>query len=458
MFLLIFTIAVGTFLYYLLFHKSPKTIPEGHGWWGAGERTDTKEEDERIHPFTIETSMEMIQDLHSRLDKVRLMPPLEDSRFHYGFNSTYLTKVVSYWRNGYDWTRQLEILNSFPHFRTRIEGINIHFVHVKAPHLPQGHTAIPLMMIHGWPGSFYEFYKIIPQLTDPASHGLSEEEIFEVICPSIPGYGFSEAPCKKGFNSIAAARVLHKLMRRLGFDQFYLQGGDWGGLISTNMAQMKPENVKGIHLNFFPVTRMGIRILPSLLLGQYLPSLVGFTQTDIERIYPFFKKNVYDMLRESGYMHIQASKPDTPGCALNDSPVGLAAYILEKFSTWTSKDFRDLEDGGLTRKFTLDELLTNVMMYWVTGSVTSSMRMYKENLGTDFSNRIDAKVGVYVPTGLAAFPKELMHVPLVWAKQKYKNIVTYSYMSRGGHFAAFEEPELMAEDLRHFIRSVEKRN
>uniref|UniRef100_UPI00398EC3E6 epoxide hydrolase 1-like n=1 Tax=Pristiophorus japonicus TaxID=55135 RepID=UPI00398EC3E6 len=456
MFLLIFTVAVGALLYYLFFHKSPKTIPEGEGWWGASERVDAEEEDEKIHPFKIEMSKEMIQDLHYRLDNTRFTPPLDDSRFHYGFNSAYLKKVVSYWRKDYDWQKQQEVLNKFPHFKTRIEGIDVHFVHVKPPRLPPGQAAKPLMMIHGWPGSFYEFYKIIPRLTDPANHGLSEEETFEVICPSIPGYGFSEAPSKQGFNSIAAARIFHKLLRRLEIDRFYLQGGDWGALIATNMAQMKSENVKGIHLNFFPISRMAMGILPSLLLGPYFPSLVGFTQTDLQRIYPFIKKNVYDILRESGYMHIQASKPDTLGCALNDSPVGLAAYILEKFSTWTSKEFLDLEDGGLTRKFSLDELLNNVMIYWITGSITSSMRMYKENLGIDFRKRVDAKVGVHVPTGLAAFPNELMHVPLVWARHKYKRIARYSYMSRGGHFAAFEEPELLAEDMRLFVRSVEQ--
>ncbi|GCC37381.1 epoxide hydrolase 1-like isoform X1 [Chiloscyllium punctatum] len=455
MLLLIFTVAVGILLYYFFFHENSKTIPEGDGWWGAGERQDIQD-DETIRPFTIETSEEMIQDLHYRLDHTRFTPPLEDSRFHYGFNSSYLRKVVSYWRKDYNWKKQLEFLNQFPHFRTRIEGIDIHFVHVKPPHLPQGQTAIPLMMIHGWPGSFYEFYKIIPQLIDPANHGWSQQETFEVICPSIPGYGFSEAPCKIGFDSIAAARVFCKLMRRLGFDRFYVQGGDWGSLIATNMAQMKPENVKGIHLNFFPISRMGLKTLPSLLLGQYAPSLVGFTQTDIERMYPFVEKTVYDLLKESGYMHIQGTKPDSPGCALNDSPVGLAAYILEKYSTWTNKDFRELEDGGLTRKFSLDELLTNVMIYWVSGSITSSMRLYKENLGINFRNRVDAKIGVYVPTGLAAFPNELVHVPLVWARQKYKKIVTFSYMSRGGHFAAFEEPYLLAEDLRNFVQTVKK--
>ncbi|XP_078063234.1 epoxide hydrolase 1-like [Mustelus asterias] len=454
MFLLVFTVAVGTLLYYLLFREKPKTIPEGDGWWGTSQRQDTEEE--KIHPFVIETPEEMIQDLHYRLDNARFCSALEHSRFHYGFNSSYLKKVVSYWRKDYDWKKQLEFLNRFPQFRTRIEGISIHFVHVKPPSQPPGRTALPLMMIHGWPGSFFEFYKIIPQLTDPANHGLSGQQAFEVVCPSIPGYGFSEAPCKQGFDSIAAARVFCKLMQRLRFDQFYVQGGDWGGVISTNMAQMKPQNVKGIHLNFFPVSRVGMNIIPSLFIGKYLPSLVGFTQTDIERLYPFVNKNVYDLLKESGYMHIQGTKPDTAGCALNDSPVGLAAYILEKFSTWTNKDFRDLADGGLTRKFSLDELLTNVMIYWVTGSITSSMRLYKENLGRNVWNRIDAKIGVYVPTGLAAFPNELTHVPLTWARRKYKRIVTFAYMSRGGHFAAFEEPELLAENLRQFVRAVEE--
>ncbi|XP_059501085.1 epoxide hydrolase 1-like isoform X3 [Stegostoma tigrinum] len=373
-FLLIFTIVVGILLYYYFFHENPKTIPEGDGWWGARERQDTQE-DETVHSFTIETFEEMIQDLHYRLDHTRFTPPLEDSRFQYGFNSNYLRKVVSYWRKDYNWKKQLEILNQFPHFRTRIEGIDIHFVHVKPRYLPSGQTAIPLMMIHGWPGSFYEFYKIIPQLTDPVSHSLSQQETFEIICPSIPGYGFSEAPHKKGFNSIAAARVFCKLMRRLGFDRFYVQGGDWGSLIATNMAQMKPQNVKGIHLNFFPNSRMGLKILPSLLLG---------------------------------------------------------------------------------RKFSLDELLTNVMIYWVSGSITSSMRLYKENLGADFQNRVDDKVGVYVPVGMAAFPNELIYIPLAWARQKYKKIMTFSYMSCGGHFAAFEEPDLLAEDLRNFVQTVEK--
>nr|DBA27391.1 TPA: hypothetical protein GDO54_011549 [Pyxicephalus adspersus] len=403
----------------------------GNGWWGQG-------------------------DLHDRLDRTRYFSPLEDSQFHYGMNSDTLKKVISYWRETYDWGKQVEIINRYPHYTTNIEGLNIHFIHVKPPNLPAGQKAIPLLMVHGWPGSFYEFYRIIPFLTEPGKHGLDPRYTFEVICPSIPGYGFSEAPHKQGFNGIAAARIFYKLMLRLGFSEFYLQGGDWGSLITTIMSQMKPESIKGLHLNMVFISTQGLGMLISLILGRYLPWLVGMTREDVRRIYPYFEKNVYALLRESGYLHIQGTKPDTVGSALNDSPAGLAAYILEKFSTWTNPDYRELEDGGLERKYSLDQLLTNVMIYWVSGSITSSMRFYKENLTRDFQSSPTARIGVYVPTGIAAFPCELVHAPRVWAKEKFSNIVTYTYMPRGGHFAAFEEPELLAADIQNFVLKVEK--
>ncbi|XP_064412636.1 epoxide hydrolase 1 isoform X1 [Latimeria chalumnae] len=448
--------AAGLLIYFLLSRRKQKTLPIGDGWWGPGVRPVQGKEDKSIRPYQVEASNEVIQDLYRRLDQARFSPPLEDSRFHYGFNSTYLRQVVSYWRDRFDWNKQVDILNKYPHFKTQIEGLDIHFIHVKPPSLSAKGRAKPLLMIHGWPGSFYEFYKIIPLLTDPAGHGLSDEDVFEVICPSIPGYGFSEASHKQGFDSLAAARIFYKLMQRLGFEEFYLQGGDWGGLICTNIAQMIPEKVKGLHLNFFPITKGGLKMLIALILGPYLPFLVGFTKEDVKRTFPFFEKNLYEMLRETGYMHIQGTKPDSAGCGLNDSPVGLAAYILEKFSTWTDKEFRDLEDGGLERKFSLDDLLTNVMIYWVTGTIVSSMRLYKENLNRNLDKRPDAKIAVYAPTGIAAFPNELIHTPWVFAKQRYKNIVSFSYMPRGGHFAAFEEPALLAQDLRQFVRKLEK--
>lgn len=442
------TVAVGGILTYAVQRRSKvKTIPVGDGWWGAGEKPPS--EDEKIHPFTVQTSDKEIEDLHERIDRTRFTDALEDSGFQYGFNSTYLKKVVSYWRNTFDWKKQVAMLNKYPHFKTKIEGLDVHFIHVRPTHT-RDQKILPLMLVHGWPGSFYEFYKIIPLLTQNHD-GIA----FEVVIPSIPGYGFSEAPHKKGFNSMAAARIFLTLMERLGFSHFYLQGGDWGSLITTNMAQMRPDCVKGLHLNMCMSTR-GFKVLLSLMIGPYLPFLVGFSWEDVRRLFPFFEKNVWEILRESGYLHIQATKPDTAGRGLNDSPVGLAAYILEKFSTWTNMKNRDLEDGGLERKFSLDDLLTNIMIYWTTGSIISSMRFYKENLSSNIDNRIDSRTGIFVPTGLAAFPQEITHCPESWAQIRYRNIVSYTFMPRGGHFPALEEPQLLADDIIQFVIKVEK--
>ncbi|XP_020776658.1 epoxide hydrolase 1 [Boleophthalmus pectinirostris] len=441
---------ISLLAYYFVFKKKErKTIPLGEGWWGEGVKRLS--EDTKVHSFKVETSDQEIQDLYERIDRTRFSDPLEDSAFHYGFNTNYLKKVVSYWRHQFDWKKQVDMLNKYPHYKTKIEGLDVHFIHVQ-PKNKAHQKVLPLMLVHGWPGCFYEFYKIIPLLTEDQG-----DVVFELIIPSIPGYGYSEAPHKKGFNSLAAARIFLTLMERLGFSQFYLQGGDWGSLITTNMAQMKPECVKGLHLNMF-ITRLqkGFKGLLTLVIGPYLPFLVGLTKEDVKRLFPFFEKNVWTILRETGYMHIQGTKPDTAGCGVNNSPVGLAAYILEKFSTWTDDSYRDHEDGGLERKYTLDELLTVIMIYWTTSSIVSSMRFYKENLTMNPDERIDGLTNVFVPAGLAAFPKELMHCPESWAKTKYKKIYSYTFMPRGGHFAAFEEPQLLADDIFSFIKKVEQ--
>ncbi|KAF5914082.1 hypothetical protein HPG69_010241 [Diceros bicornis minor] len=383
---------LGYVIYWFVAKDKEETLPLEDGWWGPGVRP-TAREDESIRPFKVETSDEQINDLHQRIEKARLTPPLEDSRFHYGFNSNYLKKVISYWRNDFDWKKQVEILNRYPHFKTRIEGLDIHFIHVKPPQLPSGRTPKPLLMVHGWPGSFYEFYKIIPFLTDPKNHGLSDDHVFEVICPSIPGYGFSEASSKKGFNSVATARIFYKLMLRLGFQEFYIQGGDWGSLICTNMAQLVPSHVKGLHLNMALVLRNFYTL--TLLLGRRFSGLFGYTERDVELMYPFKEKIFYSIMRESGYMHIQCTKPDTvgerwgrPGSAdllhpgvgggntahrwqlLFVVPLHVALRVAFRFC--------------FPRKFSLDDLLTNIMLYWTTGTITSSQRFYKENLGQGY--------------------------------------------------------------------------
>uniref|UniRef100_A0A665V1F5 Epoxide hydrolase n=1 Tax=Echeneis naucrates TaxID=173247 RepID=A0A665V1F5_ECHNA len=432
-------LVIGGIIFFLVQRNRSQVLKVEDGWWGAGVQPDS-EEDVTIRLFEVTTSDEELKDLYSRIDQTRPVASLEDSQFNYGFNSQYLQNVISYWRNDFDWKRQVDKLNQYPHFKTKIEGIDIHYLHVKPKKVPEGTTAIPLIMVHGWPGSFYEFYGLIPMLTEPSD---PDDLVFEVVCPSIPGYGFSEAPHKKGFDSVCAANIFHKLMRRLGFQQFYAHGGDWGWLVTTNMAQLDPKSVKGLHVNFAPPSQHSVHMLLSIMLGRRFPKLFGFTDVDIQRLYPCKEKLLVEPIKESGYMHIQATKPDTVGRGLNDSPVGLAAYILEKFSTWTNVDFRDLDDGGLTRKFSLDDLLTNVMIYWVSGCIISSMRFYKENFGKGL-NQPHSKIPVYVPTGFACFPNELMHTPKLWVQQKYRKLLTYTPMAHGGHFAAMEEPSLLS--------------
>ncbi|KAJ3606935.1 hypothetical protein NHX12_026451 [Muraenolepis orangiensis] len=491
------TVVLGTLGALVFFRRTRrKLLTTEDGWWGAGELQLDKE-DPSIRPFT----------------------------FHYGFNSDCLAQLVSYWKRDFNWKRQVDKINQYPHYKTNIEGIDVHYVHVKPLSLPVGARSVPVVLVHGWPGSFYEFYGLIPLLLAAATDGPHPLHL-EIICPSLPGYGYSEAPHKKGFDAVCAARVLHKLMQRLGFQQFYAHGGDWGSLVTTCMAQLEPDVVKGLHINMaLPIPPNAV-VMISMLLGRYFPRLFGFTPFDLERIYPCLEKMVVGPMSESGYMHIQGTKPDTAGRGLNDSPVGLAAYILEKFSTWTDKSFKNLEDGGLTRKFSLDDLLTNVMIYWTSGCIVSSMRFYKENLqdmnkphtnrssptrssptmssptspsrfspsrssptrsspsrsrtrsyrtrlyqDTFSSRRLRGKseaipenvdhdvivpgIPVYVPTGMACFPNELMHTTRLWVKQKYHQLRSFSIMARGGHFAAMEEPQLMAQDLLSFIRTLE---
>ncbi|CAL8312729.1 unnamed protein product [Lota lota] len=452
------TAVMGGLVYWAFRRTRRKVLKTEDGWWGAGA-PPVGGDDLSIRPFTVSCSQEELEDLYRRMDATRPIASLEDSQFHYGINSHCLAKVVSYWRRDFDWRKQVDKINKYPHYKTIIEGIDVHYVHVKPQNLPVGARSVPVVLVHGWPGSFYEFYGLIPLLTAAVAHddatapGNTDGLHLEIICPSLPGYGFSEAPHKKGFDSVCAARVFNKLMRRLGFQQFYAHGGDWGGLVTTNMAQLEPEVVKGLHVNFAPPSGHNVAMVTSLLLGRRFPSLFGFTPFDIQRIYPVMENMFREPLRESGYLHIQATKPDTVGRGLNDSPVGLAAYILEKFSTWTDKSFKNLEDGGLTRKFSLDDLLTNVMIYWTSGCIVSSMRFYKENFSAILGPH--TKVPVYVPTGVACFPNELMHTTQLWVKQKYHNLRSFSNMARGGHFAAMEEPQLMAQDLLAFIRMME---
>uniref|UniRef100_A0A0N4ZTA9 Epoxide hydrolase n=1 Tax=Parastrongyloides trichosuri TaxID=131310 RepID=A0A0N4ZTA9_PARTI len=422
---------------------------EQDGYFGSGEKTV---DNEKINQFNVNVPDEILNDIKSRLKNSRISHEvLEDvDTFEYGFNSKTLHKIKDYWINKYDWRKQEKILNSFPQFITEIEGLSIHFLHVVPPKTYK--KVYPLLLVHGWPGNIFEFYKIIPMLSDPKKYlsNMNDDVAFELIVPSIPGYGYSSQPKKKGFDQLATARVFKKLMERLGHKKFFLQGGDWGSLVTANLARYWPENCLGLHLNM-------CFSMPSTLLDYYyqivgslLPSFV-FKDSEFHN-YSFIRM-IPQILSESGYLHIQATKPDTVGTSLNDSPIGLAAYILEKFSTWTKNDYKYLQDGGLTKDYTMDELLTIVMIYWTNGNIVSSQRYYREYF-SNYNSMELTKRYVSVPTGYAAFPNDLADRTPYEIFALHYNVTSYTLMDDGGHFAAFQKPELLAKDVFKFIKTV----
>lgn len=407
-------------------------------WWGDKGR---KEDDTTVKPFKINVPDEVLHDLMSRLNSTRpFYPPLEGVGFRYGFNTNYLQTILDFWKTKYLWREREKFLNSLPQFTTEVAGLKIHMIHVK-PTKTDGLTVLPLLLVHGWPGSLREFYKLIPLLTTPRS---GEKIVFEVIAPHLPGYGFSQGTNRPGLGAAEIAVLFDTLMQRLGFKNYYLQGGDWGAVITTHMAALFPERVKGLHSNMC-VAQMRLLNYIKLFVGSYFPSLV-VEPNEIEHVYPM-SKPFFFLLEEGGYFHLQATKPDTVGVALRDSPIGLATYILEKFSTWTNSEWRTLADGGLQKKYDIADLLDNVMIYWVTGSITSSMRLYSETFSSkQFSLGMDY-APVNVPTVCARFRYELSYQPKFVLKQKYKKLVAVSDFDNGGHFAAFENPQEVAGDV-----------
>lgn len=442
----------------LLFPQSIELPPQVDGWFGKHKLTkneDPPNDDISVNKFVIDIPDSDLEYLQNKLEQSRFFDSIENTQFRYGFNSNTLKDVVQYWKATYNWRKWESELNKYDQFKTQIEGLDIHFVHVR-PLDPNG-VVLPLLVVHGWPGSFFEYYKAIPHLIDSSKSGLS----FEVIAPSIPGYGFSEAPHKEGFNVVAAARIFVKLMNRLGHKKFFIHGGDWGSFICKTISVMYPESVRGMHITLCSRAQPQGSDIIRYWAAKYLPMVMFYNQETQKIMFNEMEQQVQQNRwhLESGYRHIQETKPDTIGAALTDSPIGLLAYILEKFSTWTNLGNIYKPDGNLTKKFSIDELLTNVMIYWISGNITSSMRFYRENLcpgsGIMLKYNISAaKVSESVPVGYAVFPNEILRLPEFVAKMTFPNLIHYSEIPSGGHFGAFEEPELMAEDLKRFAYSV----
>jgi pimeloyl-ACP methyl ester carboxylesterase len=380
-----------------------------------------------IEKFTIDISDLVLTDLHRRLAAVRWPDELEDAAWDYGSNLGYMKSLVEYWQSGYNWRKQEAALNRLPQYRASIDGFRVHFIHVRG----KGPSPLPLVITHGWPGSFVEMVKIIPMLTDPTAHGGSAEDAFDIVVPSLPGYGFSDRPPKRGMDPQKIAALWVRLMEELGYRRFAAQGGDWGSTVSIALGLNHPERVMGLHLNY---------IAGRFLLGGSLEQ----AQAD-ETSKPFLQELRGWVEREGAYGQLQATKPQTLSYGLNDSPVGLAAWILEKFQNWSDCA------GDLESVFTRDELLTNVMIYWATQTMPSAVRLYYESrerpLRLSSSNRVE------VPVALARFPKEIPMPPRALAERGL-NITRWTAMPKGGHFAAMEQPELLAQDVREFFRTL----
>ncbi len=379
---------------------------------------------EDIERFHIRVDDSTLEDLGLRLSMTRFPEQIDGAGWEYGTPIAYVRELVTYWRDEYDWRAQEARLNELDHFRTRIDGQQIHFVHARSPHA----DALPLLIVHGWPGSVVEFLDVIPRLTDPELHGGHAEDAFHVVAPSLPGYAFSEPPRVPGWDIRRVAHAFVELMRRLGYTRYGAQGGDWGAQIATRLAALDPEHCAALHLNM-PIAAPPPEPLPVTEEEQAGLAAMAAFQRD-----------------EGAYAQLQGTKPDTLGMALNDSPAGLLSWIVEKFRTWSDCD------GDPENCFTRDQVITNVMLYWVTQTIASSARLYWETMHS--GALMDPPEFVTVPTGVARYPKEeVLRFPRSWVEQRY-NVTHWAVMPRGGHFAAMEQPELFVEDLRTFFRTV----
>jgi pimeloyl-ACP methyl ester carboxylesterase len=379
-----------------------------------------------VERFAIPYSSSSVEDLRNRLQRTRWPDEIPNSNWTYGFDLNFLADLCSYWSDHFDWKAQVDRISAFNHFKFQADEGKIHFIHEKG----KGPSPIPIILTHGWPGSFAEMLEIIPLLTDPAAHGFDTADSFDVIVPSLPGFGFSDRPAKGGMNAFRVAQIWVELMDALGYDRFAAQGGDLGAGVSTALGLRHSEHMVGIHLNFIP--------------GSYRPHIAaGTTITTAEQEFAAKAAQWYD--QNGAYAHLQGTRPQSPSYALNDSPAGLAAWIIEKFREWSDCG------GDLYSRFSRDEVLTNVTLYWMTETISSSFRMYYE--GRRVPLHFAEGEFVHPPCAIACFPKEINIPPRTWVERGY-NVQRWTEMPRGGHFAATEEPEQLAADMRAFFRTL----
>jgi pimeloyl-ACP methyl ester carboxylesterase len=374
--------------------------------------------------FHLHVADDVLDDLRDRLARTRWPDEIASSGWTYGADLAFIRRLSAHWRDGFDWRAQEAKLNAFDHFKVALDGIGLHFIHQPGV----GPDPLPLLLVHGWPGSVWEFHELIPRLTDPARFGGDPADAFTVIAPSLPGFTLSFEPGQRRLGLVEMAALFARLMTDvLGYERFAAQGGDWGGYIVGRLAHVHADKLLGVHLNFLP-----------------LPLDMPFPKdlSDEERRYR--QEIRHWQTEETGYSLIQGTRPQTPAYALTDSPTGLAAWIAEKFYVWTD------HDGGREPPIELDSLLTNITLYWVTGAINSSFWPYYD---VRHGRWPIPRTRCSTPTAYASFPREIRHPPRSFAEQVF-NIQRWTEMSRGGHFAALEAPELLAGDVTAFFRML----
>ncbi|MFE4373855.1 epoxide hydrolase family protein [Streptomyces sp. NPDC056835] len=388
---------------------------------------------ETIRPFHLDIPRSDLDDLRERLDRTRWPDELPGVGWAYGVPLDYLKELARYWRHEYDWRAAEAELNTWPQFTTTIDGANIHFAHVRSPEP----DATPLMMTHGWPGSIVEFARVVGPLTDPRAHGGDPSEAFHLVLPSIPGFGLSGPTKETGWEFRRVAAAFAELMRLLGYERYGVQGGDWGAAISRELGRTRPDLVIGVHLN----------LLPNSAAAQEpgADELDALPPRERERTLASWRRHQEWSRDRQGYADIQSTRPQTLAYGLTDSPVGQLAWIAEKFKEWT--DSRDRPEDAVDR----DQMLTNVMLYWLTGTAGSSARIYYERAHADYWGTPPEPSTA--PTALADFPRDNF-IPLRHIADRTNNIVRWTEYDRGGHFPAMEQPDLLVDDVRRFFRTV----
>ncbi|MDN6875687.1 epoxide hydrolase [Pseudomonas citronellolis] len=394
----------------------------------------TANEDDSVRPYRIEVPQAQLDDLRRRIAATRWPDKETVADASQGVQLARLKALVDYWGNGYDWRKAEAKFNALPQFVTRIDGVDIQFIHVRSrqPH------AMPLILTHGWPGSPLEFLKTIGPLTDPTAYGGKAEDAFDVVIPAIPGHGFSGKPTELGWNPDRVARAWDVLMKRLGYQQYVSQGGDHGSVISDALGRLAPPGLLGIHLNM-PAT-IPAELVKPIDSGDPAPDgLSGDERAAYQALSTFFGRN-------AAYGAMMVTRPQTIGYSLADSPAGMAAWMYEKFAAWTDSG------GEPERVLSRDEMLDDISLYWLTNTGASSSRFYWENNNNNFSAAAQKTAQIKVPVAISVFPGEIYRAPKSWAQRAYPSLDYFHAVDKGGHFAAWEQPQLFSEELREAFR------